>query len=72
MHKVDAHCCGLDVHKDSSAACLVHDDGRSLVEMFGVRSANHRGTDTISRCLKCSHHMGSISRSRESHEVSPR
>jgi transposase len=38
MQLLHAHCAGIDVHKDSLAVCVLHDDGRSLVQTFGTTS----------------------------------
>lgn len=38
MQKMHEHCSGLDVHKESVVACVLHDDGGSLVETFGTTS----------------------------------
>lgn len=38
MEALHAHCAGLDVHKDSVVACVLHTEGRSCIQSFGTSS----------------------------------
>lgn len=39
MQQLHAHCAGIDVHKDTLAVCVLHGDGKSLVQTFGATSS---------------------------------